>query len=353
MTALRAGIPAGLLRILPFLLFASAPACGGAGASGPAGDGGGGDDASTIQPASEAGGGSTPLDAQGGAPTDVAGSMSEAGNPGGPTDAVAPPPQCPSAPSGITSDQSAAYAAVNNARVGAGSPCSAMVPALNTSTSKHCTYYSANEAPDAAACIASPHVEVQGCASYYAANWNDRETMAGYMGNPTSEDMHFLDNGAAAVQGWLDTIYHRYPVLDPWERDFGYGNSTGCDTMDFGSGAATPATVVAVYPYDGQKNVPTSFDGAESPAPPAPPGGWPSGYPISIFVQGTVAHFTITKDGSVTAEATLAVPLLSYQPNAQFMYTTTPLVASTKYNVHADGSNGAAFTKDWSFTTAP
>jgi hypothetical protein len=194
---------------------------------------------------------------------------------------------------------------------------------------------------------------VSGCASFYAANFNEREKKAGYGGSPSSEDMHFLGTPKAAVQGWIDTVYHRYPILDPWTRDFGYGAAAGCDTMDFGVGATTPGDVVAVYPYDKQTNVPTSFSGAESPAPPAPPTGWPSGYVLGVHAKGTIGVYTITKAGTTTPLPVLSVPKLGYQPNAIFFYTHKPLERGTKYLMHAEGNNGKAWTKDWSFTTVP
>jgi hypothetical protein len=283
----------------------------------------------------------------GGAPDAGAGTTGA----GGATTDAAPPSSCPAAPAGISPAGLVAYAEVNVARVAAGSPCAAVVPALDLSAEKHCAYYSANLME--AACIASPHVEVSTCTDYYAANFDQRETMAGYTGSPSSENMYFFDDPKLAIAGWIDTIYHRYPILDPWERDFGYGGAMGCDTMDFGSGAATPSTTIAVYPYDGQTGVGTQFAGAEIPAPPPPPGGWPAGYPISIFYQGTLTTTTVTQDGASTPLSIQTVPMLSFQPNATYFYTDQPLSPNTKYNVHVAGNNGAAFTKDWSFTTGP
>lgn len=258
---------------------------------------------------------------------------------------------CPAAPAGATADAVAALVATNTARLAAGSPCATMVAALNDGAVAHCAYYAANTGD----CIANPHVEVDGCASFYAANFDERERKAGYTGNPDSEDMHFVGDGAAAVQGWLDSIYHRYSIIDPWALDFGYGNTDNCDTMDFGGGAggSTPSSTIALYPYDGQTGVPTSFFGNESPEPPAPPAGWPSGYPISIFVQGEVTSAEIVRDGTADALPIEIVPKLSWQGNAVFFYTDTPLEAATTYQVTVVGRNGADFTKVWRFTTSP
>ena len=270
------------------------------------------------------------------------------GDDAGVSDAMAPP-TCPPLPAGISAGGQDAYAAVNTARVSAGSPCATVVATLDLSAEKHCAYYAANTMN--AMCIANPHVEVAGCTAFFAANFDEREKLAGYSGNPDSENMHFIGNAKGAIQGWLDTIYHRYPIVDPWSRDFGYGNAAGCDTMDFASGASTPDTTVAVYPYDGQTGVGTQFDGGETPAPPTPPGGWPSGYPITIFAKGKLTITTLTEDGAPTALPILTVDKLSWQPNGTAFYTEIPLKPNTRYHVHAEGDNGAPFKVDTSFTT--
>lgn len=269
-----------------------------------------------------------------------------------PNDAAVAPDTAFPIPPGLSADETAAFLAVNTARAGAGSPLDAIVDALDTSAAKHCAYYAANASQSA--CVSNPHVEVSSCASYYAASFDQREKAAGYTGSPSSEVMAFAGDPKTAVEEWLQTIYHRYPIIDPWQRDFGYGKATGCDTIDFGvgDGTKTPDATIAVYPFDGQTNVPTLFAGNEGPQPNAPPTGWPSGYPVSIHLKGTVANMTITKDGDSTPLPSYKPNLLSFQPNAVFVSPNKPLSPGTKYRVHADGMNSAgAFSKDWSFTT--
>jgi hypothetical protein len=200
-----------------------------------------------------------------------------------------------------------------------------MVPELNAGADGHCAYFAANAGTPA--CVANPHVEVDGCAAFYAANWDERERKGGYTGSPDSENMHFVGDGAGAVAGWLDTIYHRYPLLNP------------------------SASTLVVYPYDGQTGVPLSFSGAESPAPPAPPAGWPSGYPIVVYLRGEVSTISVTDTTTGAVLPTQIVPKLSWQPNAVFFYTDTPFAPATTYEVEVTGNNGADFTKTWSFTT--
>jgi len=185
-------------------------------------------------------------------------------------------------------------------------------------------------------------------------------TAAGYTGTPVFEDMAFSDDGTSATNQWIDSIWHRIPVLSPWIRDIGYGGATGCDTMDFGVGAATPSTATAVYPYPGQTNVRTSFNGTyEGPPPPAPPSGWPSGYPITVYLKGakTASVHTITVLGTTTPlDHQLISPgdadAMGLLTDEFILYTNAPLLPATHYHVHVDatGTPGAA-SFDWVFTT--
>jgi hypothetical protein len=183
--------------------------------------------------------------------------------------------------------------------------------------------------------------------------------MAGYTGAAAFEDMNFIGDGASAVQSWIDTVYHRTPVLDPWITDLGYGGATGCDTADFGYGSSgAAADAIATYPYDGQSGVPVAFYGGESPVPRVPPAGWPSGYPIDVYVQGaTVTAHVLTVDGSnapiahqwLSPTDTDVMGLLSAE---YVMYANTPLAAGTTYHVHVELSrNGSPIVLDWRFTT--
>jgi hypothetical protein len=267
------------------------------------------------------------------------------------------PSTCPAAPSGATANQIAALDRENTTRTAVGIPCATMVSTANLGATRHCNYYASNRS--VSMCIANPHVEVSGCSMYVAANFWDRMTMAGYTGSPAFEDMAFSNNGASAVQQWIDSVWHRTPVLSPWVRDIGYGSATGCDTMDFGTGAATGANVTATYPYASQTGVPTSFDGRyEGPTPPVPPTGWPSGYPIHIYARGaTITAHVLTVAGSTTPIAHVWIgerdaAAMGLLPNANVMYANSPLTAATRYHVHIVGTySGGALALDWDFTT--
>ncbi len=267
---------------------------------------------------------------------------------------VAAPAECPTPPADAPADAITAFNTENAARVAMGVPCASLVLTLCTSAQNHCDYYTTNQG--SATCQApSAHNEISGCPQYTGADPGARIKAAGYSGNGWSECMAFLGNPAGAVKTFIDSVYHRTPVLSPWYRDMGYGGGTGCDTIDFGPGASSAKTVTAFYPYDGQTGVPLSFNGAnEGPTPPVPPTGWPSGYPITLYGQGiTVSAHQIVVDGTTA-------PLLhqwldgdsTLGSSAKVLYTDAPLTANTTYRVTIDGSTSSTTVHfEWTFTT--
>ncbi len=266
------------------------------------------------------------------------------------------PGTCPAPPGGVSDDARAAIGRENEVRLAMGVPCATMIVEINAAAQNHCDYYEANRGN--ASCVGNPHAEVAGCTGFTGASFADRMRAAGYTGAPAMEDMHFIGDGAGAVQGWIDSVWHRTPVLSPWIRHVGYGATSGCDTMDFGSGDPTPATTVAVYPYPGQTGVPTSFDGRrEGPMPPTPDTGWPSGYPITVYLRGDVTEHVLTVDGSDTPidhlwigrGSSLSMGLLR---NEHVMYANDPLASGATYRVRIVGSNADGPVElDWTFTT--
>ncbi len=265
---------------------------------------------------------------------------------------------CPAPPGGASANAVLAYNLTNNTRRAMGLQCQTMVTTINTAAQNHCNYYSANRGVPM--CVANAHGEVMSCSMFTGASFSTRMTAAGYRGSPSFEVMAFVNNGTAATQMWIDSIWHRTPVLSPWTLDMGYGSATGCDTIDYGVGAGSsvPATTIATYPYANQTGVPVSFSGNEGPPPPPPPTGWPSGYPITIYFRGTIATHTLTVDGSATE-----IPHTWLAPGAPesmgllsrefVMYAHRPLTAATRYRVRATGTamGGGATSIDFVFTT--
>ena len=264
---------------------------------------------------------------------------------------------CPAPPAGAPDNAIKALNAVNTIRLAMGVECATLQLALDKSAQAHCDFYAANTGN--AMCEGgsiSAHSEVTGCTGFTGADPGARIKAAGYSGNGWSEVMAFNNDPNKAVTQWVNSVWHRTPLLSPWWDDMGYGNAAKCDVIDQGPGKQMPATTSAMYPYAGQTGVARSFNGAqEGPTPPAPPTGWPSGLPITLYVkQATTVSHSIEVMGSGTP---LSHQFIDYgqsdnDSSQLILYADKPLSANTTYHVTiAVTISGTPKTFDWTFTT--
>jgi hypothetical protein len=280
-----------------------------------------------------------------------------AGDGGGGDDAelqLAPATSCARPPEGAEPTAVAAYDRVNAYRQAAGLGCMNFSPQISVAAAGHCNYYIVNKGN----CVASPHREVMGCDKFRAERFADRMVLAAYPGAPAYETMTYVGAGSQAVDKWVDSVWHRIPILSPWVADAGYGSVNKCDTMDFGWMPTLSDRAPLTYPVDGQTGIPRSFDGnTESPTLPVPPKGWPSGYPIMIYaIDLKVTSHTLVDDQNapvdhiwIAPEDTAAMGILR---NELVMYAHSPLKKATTYHVVIDGEHkGEAVHLAWSFTT--
>jgi hypothetical protein len=233
-------------------------------------------------------------------------------------------------------------------------PCTNFAPAIAAAAAAHCAYYVANHG----SCVANAHREVAGCSKFRGERFGDRLKLASYTGDAAYETMTYVGAGARAVDLWVDSVWHRIPILSPWVADAGYGGAEACDTMDFGWAAPPAKQAPVVYPFDHQSKVPTEFDGrTESPALPVPPRGWPSGYPIMVYA----ADLEVTSH-KLFDDQMRAVPHVWIAPgddagagilrNELVMYAHAPLAKATTYRVVIEGKrDGQQVLLDWTFTT--
>lgn len=171
----------------------------------------------------------------------------------------------------------------------------------------------------------------------------------------------------SAVQHWMETAYHRLPLLAPEATAVGYGHvvSAGYATnvMDL---VARPASEsrwppIVLYPPPEESGVRPWWDGLESPRPPAPPGGFPSGPVISVSslhgVEIAVDEHTLqSADGVSIPHVFLTAendPNLD-RASAVVLYANAPLAPGKRYVVHVAGTaGGVGFDETWSFETTP
>ena len=264
------------------------------------------------------------------------------------------PSGCPEPPPGMAPAAYEAIEAVNRTRKLADLGCVELVPEINIAAEQHCQYYMSNTG----ACTSNPHREKESCTNFTAETFSDRLRRHKYPGDPRFEVMAYVGSGQVSVQQWLDSVWHRLPILSPEVDQAGYGAWGRCDTMDFGYGRGGPTQRNIVYPIGGQTEVPLAFYGRESPEPPPPPTGWPSGYPITLYAAGmkATAHRILNDE---TGEELDHIWLPPGDRRAygllidEFMaYTWEPLRPNTRYRVVIEGvQHGEPKVFDWTFTT--
>jgi len=258
-------------------------------------------------------------------------------------------------PPGQSAAQVEAFHLVNAIRAPANLPGLALAPALDTAAQNHATYYSS----DSGSCIQSPHVEVQNCPRFTGVNFWDRDAAAGFTGQAFYEVMAFAGDPSFAIPQWLNTPFHRVPILHPNAVAMGYGDGPGVDVIDFGSGQPVGVADVIVYPPPGATGVVGSFWGGEIPAPPAPPGGFPTGPLVSVFVRSGAqvsisSHVIRDAQGNALPHAFLTPddPTFGiYLAGSYSLYAHGPAPSGATFEVIIQGTdNGNAFTRDWKFS---
>lgn len=131
----------------------------------------------------------------------------------------------------------------------------------------------------------------------YTGQWVwDRAENAGYdWPNNTlmSEVVSFGYGPAAAVDGWMNSVYHRIPFTSPEIRETGFGQQDRYSSMAFVTGYTLDEGQAVLYPVDGQYDVPLRFNSDEEVPDPAPDASY-VGPPITVTVGGTTAPGTDT-----------------------------------------------------------
>ena len=156
-----------------------------------------------------------------------------------------------------------------------------------------------------------------------------------------------------AVQGWLDSVYHRVLLLDLAAQYAGYGQQTAGNAttavLDLG-GRRDVANASGWFPASGATEVPTRCvcdDYAEASGKPGP-----FGYPVTLLLgqvrpQGMPTLATMSENDD-NGPAVVAELVDAY--GNPTLLPQSPLKPNTKYVVRLSWTNGP--TVSWSFTTA-
>ena len=259
----------------------------------------------------------------------------------------------------MASDQQSAVSLLNEFRNAVGAPVVDGDCALAQASKAHADFYVAHISQYNASGL-SVHEEDQSYgAGFTGVNFWDRDTAAGFSGGQTSgEVIAFETTPAAALQGWIDTVYHRLPLLSPTTQVIGYGAktsaATACDVIDASGRNSLKTDPIVVWPWPGQHNVPASWNGLEGPTPPSPPNGFPSGPVITaqFWKTTTVSTHELT-DASGKAIAHMWLDyktdanLQKLSPETVSLYANQPLSAGT-YSVKLTLASGDVLA--WRFT---
>ena len=174
----------------------------------------------------------------------------------------------------------------------------------------------------------------------------DRIESAGYPlegGRSWAEIISWGYTAADAVDGWVQTVYHRIPFTTPYIVEVGFGQTGSYSSMTFVSPYPNGSRTAVVYPIDGQRNVPIDFDSDTEWPDPAPSHGV-VGYPVTVTVasndavDGNNYYGLYLLDATLVDESGAEIDCIVADPsedewlgNTAFMLPKAPLSRNTTY----------------------
>jgi Tfp pilus assembly protein PilF len=193
---------------------------------------------------------------------------------------------------------------------------------------------------------------------YTGDNVLSRAQHFGYPQRSMAEVITHRSDPAGAVSDWIDSVYHRIPILRADLVELGYGDAylgpMTVQVMDM-SYRETATGRIILYPASGQTNVPNAFNGNEIPDP-APNASYPIGYPVTATFDRN-ARVTISafhfRDPSGADLPGVTLPPSSETENSFAYLANAPLKPGTTYSCDLTYTlNGVPGHKVWQFTTA-
>ncbi|WP_336765716.1 S-layer homology domain-containing protein [Paenibacillus sp. USHLN196] len=261
-------------------------------------------------------------------------------------------PATASASQAYAQDYLDALAFLNEIRVKSGVKPLTLNANLVTAAELHAEYYNINEET----ARVTLHIQEPGKPGFTGVWITDRLKAAGWNGFANGEVMHHGQaSSSKAVQGWLDTAYHRKIVLSPNYDQIGFGLKDGTAVADLAaSNYSTRRSIdggVAVYPYDGMTNAEIGFYGNEIPDPLKQFDVEYSGGIISATAEADIVAHTAV----ITNEAGEEIPYFEEMDgDTLYLFPKDVLEGYQTYTVHltyqAEG-DATQSTKVWSFTT--
>ena len=266
----------------------------------------------------------------------------------------------PDPPENATPQQVKVNNYLNTIRQQVGVAMAIQVEPLNQAAQAHADYYG-RYADEYKKSGLSPHQQNPDWTDgYTGTSVGDRCSHAGFDGGWLWEVMAFMSDPHGSIDGWMDTLYHRVPLIHPNTESYGYGISlqgAACDVIDGNYGKALlPGP--ARWPLPNTTNVAVKWMGWESPQPPLPADqSYPSGPVITItFPRSTPMKLTsavlLDPSGEEVPAQVQTPENDSWLSTTWAIYAYNPLMGQSTYTVRFEGTvQGAPYTDTWSFTT--
>ena len=253
--------------------------------------------------------------------------------------------------------QSQALAALNRYRQLAGLAPVSISPVIHQSALAHAFYTFFNGASPSIRDLGI-HKEDSSGQGFTGDNVLARAQHFGYPQRSMAEVITHRSDPGGGVSDWIDSVYHRIPLLRADLLELGYGDAylgpLTVQVMDMSYKETTTGRVI-LYPSPDQVGVPVAFNGNEIPDP-APNASYPIGYPITATfdrnAKVTVTGFHFRGPSGPDIEG-ISLPPGNETENSFAFMANTPLKPATTYSADLSyTANGVAGHKVWQFTTA-
>lgn len=258
-----------------------------------------------------------------------------------------------------TEEQKLVLNYINNFRKFAGLSPLQLNDALNAAAVSHSNYMAANKK--------ITHEQFVNDKGFIGEGSFKRAGAFGYKWGYVVENLSFGQKDyKESIEGLINAPYHRLIWLNPYVRDLGYGVKDNYFTYKLGGKKVTEDKLV-VYPIENQANVPTSWDGNETPNPLrfySTKGD--VGYPISLsyFSGKNVVKFTV-EEAKLTNSKNNPVAIYLNTPEKDnhlqesiLIIPSSPLAKGELYSVYVKGKlefqdkTTKVIEKTWKFNTA-
>ena len=263
----------------------------------------------------------------------------------------------PQRPADLATDRKAALDSLNSLRSSLGVPPVREDPALAEAAQAHAYFFMFN-AGQQQLNGTGIHLEDPSMPGFVAAQPIDRDRHFGYGGTRADEVITHVLTPSSSITDWVDSVFHRYPLVDGETTMIGYGEARigilSISVLDIGlkqPGSADPV----VYPSSDETNVPAAFMDNEVPDPLPQGATKPAGYPITLQLGGA-QKLTVTT-GRLLGPDGQEVPSYTLNPGNQVtaaqwsLIPHNPLKTGARYTAEVVGTaDGKDFSKSWSFT---